>query len=60
VRARLATDGREADGDRALLAGLEEICHAEILESIGSLIVAMSASALGVDDTLWDAFTVEM
>ena len=61
MRARLAADGREADRDGAALAdGAEHVGHADVLERLGALEVAVRASALGVDDTLRDALAVKV
>jgi len=59
-RARLSTDGREADGERAGLSRLEDVRHAEILNGIGGLVVTMSATAFRVDNTFGDPLSVEV
>lgn len=60
MRARFATNCGESYADRALLAGLENIGHAEVIHRVGSLVIAMSTASLGVHNTLWDAFAVEV
>lgn len=61
VRTRLATDGRESDSDRALLAFLgEEISLRQFWDGVCALKEAVSTTALGVDNTFWDSFSVEM
>lgn len=60
MRARLATNGREADRNGAGLALLEDIGRAKILETVGCLVVAMSTAALCVDNALRNTLAVEM
>lgn len=56
----LATDSREADGDGALAALLEDICQAEVIKSIGRPVESVCSTTLGVNDTLGDTLTIEM
>lgn len=56
----LATNGRETDGDGALMALLEDVCQAKVIESIGRPVDTVCSTTLGVDDTLWDTLAVEV
>jgi hypothetical protein len=56
----LATDGRETDGDRALMALLEDVRQADIIEAIGSPVETVGSSTLGVNDTLRNTLAVEV
>lgn len=56
----LASDGRETDGDGALVALLEDVCQAEIIKSIGRPVDTVCSTTLGVNDTLGDTLTIEM
>ena len=59
--AGFATDGGEANGDWALFAFFaEDVGNAEVVQWLGALEGPMSTAALGVDDSLGNAFTVEM
>src|SRR6266700_6495898 len=60
VRTRLASDGGEANGDGTALSGLEDVRQTKIIQRIGSLVVAMSSTALGMDDSLWDSLPIEV
>ena len=60
VRTGLATNSREADGDGALLARLEDIRQADVVERVGGPVVSVGTATLCVDDTLRNAFTVEV
>ena len=61
VRAALTADGREANGDRALLASRREhVGQAEVIERLGALEEAVSSSTFSVDNTLGDPFTIEV
>ena len=61
VGSRFATNGREADGDGALLALVShEVRLADIIDWIGTCEGSMSPTALGMDDTLRDALAVEV
>ena len=58
---RFATDGGKANGDGTLFAFFaEDVGNAEIIEGLGALEGTMSTAAFGMDDSLGDAFTVEM
>ena len=59
--AGFATDGREANGDRTLFAFFaEDVGNAEVVQWLGAFEGTMSTAAFGVDDSLGNAFTVEM
>jgi hypothetical protein len=61
VRAGLATNGRETNGDGAfLILGAEDIGRGQIIERIGADKFSMSTAALGMDDSFWDTLPVEM
>ena len=60
VRTRLTTDGGESDCDRALLASLEDVGKADVVKRVGGLVVTVSSSTLGVNDTLWNALAVKV
>jgi len=61
VRAGFATDGGEADRDRALLARLApQVGNAEVLEGLCTGKGTVGATAFCVDDSLWDALAVEV
>jgi hypothetical protein len=60
VRARLATDSGESDTDGALLAGLEDVGHAEVIERVGGLVESMGTTTLCVNDTLRDTLTIKV
>lgn len=60
MRTRLATDGRKPHSDRALLARLEEVRHADIVQGVGGLVVTVGATTLSVDNTLRNALAVEV
>lgn len=61
VRTRLATDGGEADSDRAFFARLaEDVGLAQIVEGLGASEGTVSPATFGVDNPLRDSFTVEM
>lgn len=61
VRTGLATDGGEADSNGAFLVGnAEDIGLAQIFHRLGALEGTMGTTALGVDDSLGDPFTVEV
>jgi len=60
VRARLTTNGRESDSDGALLAGLEDVGHAEVVERVGGLVETVGTTTLGVNDTLGNTLAVEV
>lgn len=60
ARARLSTDGREADGEGALRSLLEQVGNAEVGEVLSALPLAVGTGTLGVDDTLGDTLAVEV
>lgn len=60
MRAGLATNGGESNADGALLAGLEEVCNAEVVERVGGLVVTMCTATLGVYNTLGDTLAVKV
>jgi len=60
VRARLTPDGGEADCDGARLSRLEDVCQAEVIKRVGSLVNTVGSGALCMDDTLGDPLTVEV
>ena len=60
-RTTLSTDSAEANGQRSLVANLaEEIGAAQVSDVVRHLKVSVSASTLGVDDSLGDTLTVEV
>jgi len=56
----LATDGRETDGDGALMTLLEDVCQADIIKSVGCPVDTVCSTTLGVNDTLGDTLAVEV
>lgn len=60
MRTALTTDSREADGDGALLASLEDVGAREIVERVCGLVEAVRTTALCVDNTLGNTLAVEM
>lgn len=61
MRSGLASDSREADSDWAFLAlGAEDIGGCEFWNGVCALEVAVSATALGVNDALGDTLAVEV
>jgi len=60
VRTRLTTDSRESDSDGTLLASLEDVGKADVVKRLGGLVETVSSTTLGVNNTLWNAFTVEV
>jgi len=60
VGARLATDSGESDSDGTLLAGLENVGKTKVLEGVGSLVVSVGTTSLGVYNTLGDALTIKV
>ena len=60
VRARLATNRRESNGDGARLPLLEDVCHAQVLKGLCGCVGTMGTGTLGVNDSLWDTLTVEV
>jgi len=60
-RAALATDGGETDGHLGLGSDiLEELDCGDIREGVSRLEVTVGSGTLGVDDTLGNAFSVEV
>lgn len=61
VRAGLATNGRETNGDRTRLALLrEKVGHAEVGNGVRTLEKPVSATALGMDYALGNTLVVKM
>lgn len=58
--AALTTNGRETDGDGALLALLEDVREAQVVQRLGSPIETVGTTALGVDYTLGNTLAVEV
>lgn len=59
--ARLATNSRESYCDRACLAfGAPKIEQCQVVCRVGTFEESVCTTALGVDDTFWDALTIEM
>lgn len=56
----LTTNSRETDRDRALLVLLEDIRQAKVVQRISGLVETVSATALGVNDTLGDTLAVKV
>ena len=58
----LATDSRETDCQRSCSSwsGSEELGAGEVGDGVGEGECSMGSSALGMDDTLWNALTVEV
>lgn len=59
-RARLATDGGEAEGEGRLFALLEKLGAREIRDVVRGLKDTVGTAALGVDDALGDALPVKV
>lgn len=61
MRTGFATNGGEADGDRAfLIGGAENVGLAQIVHGLGALESPMSTTALGMNDSLGNPFAVEV
>jgi len=60
VRTRLSADCRESDSDRATLPLFEDIRNAEIFKRVCGGVGSVSASTLGVHDTLGNALTIKV
>ena len=61
MRSGLATNSREANSDRTLLALLGEDARAgQLGDGVGTLKEAVCTTALGVDDALGDPLAVKM
>ena len=58
--AGLATNGRESNRDGALLSGLEDVGHTEVIERVGGAVETVGTTTLGVDDTLGNTLSVEV
>lgn len=56
----LTTNGRETDGDGALLALLEDVGKAQVVQRLGSPVETVGTTALSVNDTLGNALAVEV
>jgi len=60
-RSRLSSDGRESDGDRALKAFLRcEVGKTDVGQALCALEDSVSTSSLGVYNSLWNSFSVEV
>lgn len=61
VGALLATDRRKSNSNWTFLSlRAEDVRDRQIIQRIRALEVSMSATAFGMDDTLWDTLTVEV
>jgi hypothetical protein len=61
VASRFSSNRRESNSDGARLSFCgEDVCHAQVIERVGSSVCAVGASALCVNDTFGDTFAVEM
>ena len=60
-RTLLATDGRETGETLGLLAnGLEHVDDSDVADVISDLELAIGASTLGMNDTLWNSLSVKV
>lgn len=61
MRTTFATDGRKSNCEGTLFSfSRENVCKAEIVERIGSSVVAMGATALCMDNSLGDSLTIKV
>ncbi|KAH0357207.1 CAT1 catalase, partial [Aureobasidium melanogenum] len=60
VGTRLATNSGESNSDGALLAGLENVGHTQVVKRVGGLVVTVGTTTLGVNDTLGNTLAVEV
>jgi len=60
MRSRLSTYSRETHGDRARFSTLEDVCNGKVGCIICRLVISVGTGALGVDDTLGNALTIEV